>query len=205
MGRWRLSYNPIKMAYINNISNCHSVFSRNNWCMLRDSETRKNQVWICFKCKCTYRKIFLDCKWGIGIYFCISYAGVGYADDVGLLTPSIQALQKLLYVCEDSACDYNILFNAKKTVCMRGRSNGEPPTRVVTLNGAAVMWKQSIKRLGNITTADLSDKCDIERRVCIPCELFEQQTVSDACQCKRATTTDILLLMVWLSDLGPYQ
>ena len=152
----------------------------------------QNQVWICFKCKCTYRKIFLDCKWGIGIYFC-------------LLTPSIQALQKLLYVCEDSACDYNILFNANKTVCMRDRSNGEPPTRVVTLNGAAVMWKQSIKRLGNITTADLSDKCDIERRVCIQCELFEQQTVSDACQCKRAATTDILLLMVWLSDLGPYQ
>ena len=38
----------------------------------------------------------------------LSYAGVGYADDVGLLTPSTQALQKLLHVCEDFARDYNI-------------------------------------------------------------------------------------------------
>ena len=41
-------------------------------------------------------------------------------------------------------------------------SNGEPPTRVVTLNGAAVMWKQRIKHLGNIITSDLNDKCDIK-------------------------------------------
>ena len=92
----------------------------------------------------------------------LSYAGVGYADDVGLLAPSVQALQKLIRVCEDFARDYNVLFNAKKTVCMRVGFSGEPPTRVVTLNGAAVMWKQRIKHLGNIITSDLNDKCDIE-------------------------------------------
>ena len=92
----------------------------------------------------------------------LSYAGVGYADDVGLLAPSVQALQKLIRVCEDFARDYNVSFNAKKTVCMRVGSSGEPPTRVVTLNGAAVMWKQRIKHLGNIITSDLNDKCDIE-------------------------------------------
>ena len=43
----------------------------------------------------------------------LSYAGVGYADDVGLLAPSVQALQKLIGVCEDFARDYNVLFNAK--------------------------------------------------------------------------------------------
>ena len=87
----------------------------------------------------------------------LSYDGVGYADDVGLLAPSIQALQKLLSVCEDFARDYNVLCNANKTRCMRVGSNGEPHTRVVTLNGATVMWKQRINHLGNIITSDLSD------------------------------------------------
>ena len=80
----------------------------------------------------------------------------------GTAGSSVQALQKLIRVCEDFARDYNVLFNAKKTVCMRVGSNGEPPTRVVTLHGAAVMWKQRIKHLGNIITSDLNDKCDIE-------------------------------------------
>ena len=48
----------------------------------------------------------------------LSYAGLGYADDVALLTPSIQALQELLHTCEDFADEYNVKFNAKKTMCM---------------------------------------------------------------------------------------
>ena len=92
----------------------------------------------------------------------LSYAGAGYADDVGLLTPSTRALQKLLHICEKFGHEYNVIFNAKKTVCMRIGSNGEPPTRVIKLNDTAVVWRTRIKHLGNILTPDLSDKCDIE-------------------------------------------
>ena len=62
---------------------------------------------------------------GIGCHIGhLSYAGLRYADDVALLTPSIQALQELLHTCEDFAEEYNVKFNAKKTMCMCIGSSG---------------------------------------------------------------------------------
>lgn len=90
-----------------------------------------------------------------------SYAGLGYADDVNMLVPSTRGLQKLLYICEEFANEYNVQFNASKTVCMRIGSNGRTPIRTVTLNGTPVKWKRIIKHLGNIITCDLNDNDDI--------------------------------------------
>ena len=49
----------------------------------------------------------------------MSYAGTGYADDVNLLTPSVRAMQHLLNICDNFADEYNVVFNAGKTKCMR--------------------------------------------------------------------------------------
>ena len=49
----------------------------------------------------------------------ISYAVFGYADDVKLLSPTIRRLQKLLEICETFAQEYNVIFNAEKTQCIR--------------------------------------------------------------------------------------
>ena len=91
----------------------------------------------------------------------ISYAGLGYADDVGTLAPSVKALQSLLYICDDFATEYNVLFNAGKTKCMRIGGVSKPPTRVVKLNGAVIKWNTRAKHLGNILTCDLSDSDDV--------------------------------------------
>ena len=61
----------------------------------------------------------------------LSYAGLGYADDVTISTPSVCALQSVLHICEDFATEYNVLFNCKKTVCMRVGSGGKEPNRPV--------------------------------------------------------------------------
>ena len=91
----------------------------------------------------------------------LSYAGLGYADDVTISTPSVCALQSILNICEEFADEYNVLFNCKKTVCMRVGSGGTEPNRPVTLNGIKLSWHKKVKHLGNIVTHDLKDDEDI--------------------------------------------
>ena len=91
----------------------------------------------------------------------LSYAGLGYADDVTLSTPSVSALQSTLNICEEFANEYNVLFNCKKTVCMRVGSGGEAPTRPVTLNSVKLSWHKKVKHLGNLVTHDLKDDDDV--------------------------------------------
>ena len=91
----------------------------------------------------------------------ISYSCLGYADDVGMLSPSIQAMQDLLHICEKFAKEYNILFNAKKTVCMHIGGSGNIPPRGLKLYGSLLAWSRRVKHLGNILTRDLSDCDDI--------------------------------------------
>ena len=57
---------------------------------------------------------------GIGCHMGhLSFACFGYADDVNLLAPSIGALQDLITICENFAKEYHVIFNEKKSFCMR--------------------------------------------------------------------------------------
>ena len=52
---------------------------------------------------CVYIDEFLNCliEFKLGCHIGhVSYSVLGNVDDVGLLTPSIQALQALLHICE---------------------------------------------------------------------------------------------------------
>ena len=113
---------------------------------------------------CVYIDELLNCliesKLGCHIGH-VSYSALGYADDVGLLTPSVQALQDLLHICETFSEQFRVVFNSKKTTCMRIGSNGDPPARAVSLNGSPLTWTRRIKYLGNIITCDLKDSEDI--------------------------------------------
>ncbi len=37
--------------------------------------------------------------------------GLGYADDLTLMVPSLKGLQSLIHICEDYADEYDVLFN----------------------------------------------------------------------------------------------
>ena len=72
----------------------------------------------------------------------LSYAGSGYADDVGVVSPSVRALQQMLDICELFAGEYKVMFNAKKTICMRVGNSG-PQAR-----GQTVWCTDSVERPG---------------------------------------------------------
>lgn len=55
---------------------------------------------------------------GVGCRYLGSINHLCYADDMVLLSPTPQGLQKLLDVCANYAATHDILFNTKKTVCM---------------------------------------------------------------------------------------
>ena len=91
----------------------------------------------------------------------LSFAGIGYADDLCILSPSLTALQKLLYVCENFAKEYEILFNAKKIVYIKIGSDCKFPTRTMRIFDAAIPWTTRANHLGNLINFDLSDDADI--------------------------------------------
>ena len=91
----------------------------------------------------------------------LSFAGLGYADDVTTSAPSLSAMQSILHICEEFALEYNVLWNCKKTVCMRIGGGGIPPEKPLTLNGNVLSWSSSVKHLGNMINHDLKDTVDI--------------------------------------------
>ena len=64
-------------------------------------------------------------------------------------------------ICENFAKEYHVIFNEKKSFCMRIGVDGTAPRRSVTMNGEPILWKSQIQHLGNFITHDLSDLNDI--------------------------------------------
>ena len=47
----------------------------------------------------------------------------GYADDLSLLCPSLEGLKEMLFLCEQYAIDYKIMFNSKKSKFVFSKKN----------------------------------------------------------------------------------
>ena len=72
-----------------------------------------------------------------------------YADDVCLLAPSRQAMQKLLDICEEYAFSWCILYNERKTKLMYfGKHFQSFSCAPITLNGAPLEFVSEWKYLG---------------------------------------------------------
>ena len=69
------------------------------------------------------------------------YGGFGYADDVHVLCPSINGLQKMMNVCEKFGENYDVEFNAKKTLAVCYSNSFDPNTRNIFLDGTRIEWK----------------------------------------------------------------
>ena len=92
----------------------------------------------------------------------INYGQCGYADDVQMLSPTVTGLQKMVNVSEEFGREYDVSFNAKKTVCMCfGDQMLFKQLRHIMLNGAKISWDTSAKHLGNILSTPQNDTCDI--------------------------------------------
>ena len=73
---------------------------------------------------------------GMGSYIGHHFYGcVGYADDVELLCPSVNGLQSMITVCENSADEYDVTFNTRKALCICYSSDYNALVCQVSLNG----------------------------------------------------------------------
>ena len=97
----------------------------------------------------------------IGHHF---YGGLGYAEDVVLLSPTVRGLQLLINTCEKFPTKHNVTFNSRKTVCTYFGSRNIIACREASLNSVKIPWQTSVKHLGNYLNYDLSDEIDIGKK-----------------------------------------
>ena len=76
------------------------------------------------------------------------------ADDVILLSPSIQGLQHLLNICEEHAKETELVFSTdpnpdkSKTMCIAFKCKTPGSLASIELNGDPLPWKQRVNHLG---------------------------------------------------------
>ena len=101
----------------------------------------------------TLRKMGLGCQIG-GLW----YGACSYADDLVLLAPNRDVLQKMIQVCEQYAMEHNLNFSTdsipskSKTICslLCGKQKKVKYPDPVILNGEALPWVESADHLGHI-------------------------------------------------------
>ena len=87
---------------------------------------------------------------------------LGYADDVTLLAPTTNALNCMLKECEQFAIDFNVTFNAVKTVGIKfGKTNDNAK---VMINNNVIQWRDSVKHLDNMVNNSLNDTMDCHNK-----------------------------------------
>lgn len=96
----------------------------------------------------------------------VPFNNFSYADDMCIISPSAAGLRKLLLICENFASEHDILFNAKKSVCMIFRTKFLKiyNTPNFYLNGNILEFVDEFKYLGHMICNDLNDDCDIKRQ-----------------------------------------
>ena len=112
------------------------------------------------------RYLQLGCH--IGGYW---YGGCGYADDIILMAPNREVLQRMVDICESYAVEHNLIFSTdptpalSKTKCIffcgrQGRVKYPDP---VQLGGQDLPWVESAAHLGHILHQQVSMEKDCTR------------------------------------------
>ena len=97
---------------------------------------------------------------GLGCHIGSHFVGaLGYADDLTLVCPTLESLNGMLEICSRFAEEFNVTFNASKTMCIKF---GSPvlSTDQARLGHNVIEWVNEVKHLGNIVRNDLSDSSD---------------------------------------------
>ena len=94
---------------------------------------------------------------GYGCHMKGVYIGAfSYTDDITISSPSIGGLNEMLKICHIFAEKNSILFNSKKTVCIKFAvivvRNEE-----AYLNSQPLLWMDKVRHLGNIIDKDYNE------------------------------------------------
>jgi len=90
------------------------------------------------------------------------YGCIFYADDIMLLSHSLNAMQFMLKICDDFAIDYDLKFNAEKSVAMRFGPRHNVICEPLKLAGKELQFVQSLKYLGVFLVSAKHFKCTID-------------------------------------------
>jgi len=103
---------------------------------------------------------------GVGCRYLGSLNHLYYADDMVLLSPTPSGLQQMLNICADYATNHDILFNAKKTVCMAmlPRTFRHMTLPKITLCDKSLVYVDDYKYLGFRISNDVCRADDSEIR-----------------------------------------
>ena len=86
-----------------------------------------------------------------------------YADDILLLAPSIDSLQRLVNMCEHELGSLDLAINVKKSVCTRiGPRCNVPCYNITTITGASLQWVDTVRYLGVYIIRSRTFKCCID-------------------------------------------
>jgi hypothetical protein len=103
---------------------------------------------------------------GFGCRINFKYFGaVAYADDIVLMAPTVQGLNRLLDICADWSQRNNIEFNTSKSVviCFADKRNRWPNDVPIPayLNGNLIPTNTEVIHLGHVLTEDLDDSAEL--------------------------------------------
>ena len=89
-----------------------------------------------------------------------------YADDLSIISPCSSGFQQLLNICTNYGLDFNIKYNAKKSMVLICRAKGDGELRFPNfhLSGQTICVVKSAKYLGHILTDTLEDDEDMARQ-----------------------------------------
>jgi len=85
-----------------------------------------------------------------------------YADDIVLVTHSVNAMRIMLDICEKFAVDFDIKLNGSKSVAMRIDARFDAECVPLTLSGSELQFVSTIKYLGICITAGKYFKCSMD-------------------------------------------
>ena len=93
--------------------------------------------------------------------------GLALADDIILLSPSVQGLQNLVKICEEHAKETDLVFSTdpnpekSKTMCIAFKCKNKEGLADVLLNGDPLPWKEKVNHLGYTLTSDCTSGSDV--------------------------------------------
>ena len=89
-----------------------------------------------------------------------------YADDLVLIYPSSQGIQRLLDVCYEFGLANDIRYNGEKsaTMCCKSKCMNDVKVPTFKLGSVPIENANKVKYLGHIITADMTDDADIARQ-----------------------------------------
>ena len=85
--------------------------------------------------------------------------GLGHADVIILVIPSLSASNQMLSIYKVFAAEIYVIFNARKTKCIKFDSHVKCDD-VVYLDGTLLQCVDQVNHLGNMVNVSLTDNSD---------------------------------------------